>query len=377
MAVVTVNFRLVHEPPTYNYDTSFDDLDDEIFDKLAEQHADWREILEGFTKEELLVLRWAICWKRMAREKQLAPPEFNTGEISIWGLRSGRGFGKTLAAANATGLEACTVPGYYGVVSPTHDDVRYTCFEGPTGLLSVIPPELIDSHNSSLPMLKLWNGSVIRGFAGDTPERLRGPNFHWVWADEIASWKYPEEAWSNIMFALRAGVNPRLLWTGTPKPTPFVRRLQEEKRSKVVIGSTYENRDNLTEFFYENIAKYEGTKIGRQELYGEVLDPEEEGLVKRSQWRLWPKAKKLPKFEFIIYSIDPAFSEKDFDKRKQENDPTGCSVWGMVNVKVGNRTEKHIMLLDCWEDWLGLPALTDKVRKESAFTEGDADDPLL
>ncbi len=374
MAVVNVNFGLVHHPPEFNYDTSLEDLPRDILEQLPEDTA---EILQLFTEEELHVMRWRICWKRMARGKQLPPPEFETGEISIFGLRSGRGFGKTLAAANATGIEAATTPGYYGVVSPTHDDVRYTCFEGPTGLLSVIPPQLIVSHNSSLPMITLWNGSVIRGFAGDTPERLRGPNFHWVWADEIASWKYPEEAWSNIMFALRAGENPRLIWTGTPKPTPFVRKLQEEKRSIVHVGSTYENRRNLTEFFYENIAKYEGTKVGRQEIYGEVLDPEEEGIIRRTQWRMWPASKPLPKFQLIIYSLDTAFTEKTHDKKKQENDPTACSVWGMFSRMRGNKEEKHVMLLDAWEDWLGLPGLIQRVKREKGLTYGDSDEPLI
>ena len=274
------------------------------------------------------------------------------------------------------GITAATTPGYYAVVSPTHDDVRFTCFEGPTGLLNVIPPQLIHSTNASLPMIVLKNGSVIRGFAGDTPERLRGPNFNAVWADEIASWKYPEDAWSNIMFALRAGNNPRILWTGTPKATPFVRRLQEEKNSVVRVGSTYENR-SLTQSFYDNITKYEGTKIGRQEIYGEVLDPEEEGFVKRSQWRLWPHDKPLPKFNLIVYSLDTAFTEKTHDKKKQENDPTACTVWGMFNRKRGTRVEQHVMLLDAWEDWLGLPDLIDRVKRERKLTYGDSDEPLV
>jgi predicted phage terminase large subunit-like protein len=179
------------------------------------------------------------------------------------------------------------------------------------------------------------------------------------------------------MFGLRLGDLPQVLWTGTPKPTPFVRRLVEEKRSVVVVGSTYENEENLTDIFYENVAKYEGTKIGRQELYGEVLDPEEEGFVKRSQWKLWPSARALPKFEYIIYSLDTAFTEQTYEKKKMQSDPTACSVWGVFNIKQFGQAEKHVMLLDCWEDYLGLPGLIKRVKRERKFTYGDKDEPLI
>ena len=247
MATPVLITQLVHQPLHFNYDFTFDQLAEKIKDQLPpEVFAQ----LDAFTYEELLVLRWRICWYSLARKKQLPPEEFETMVKPIWTVRSGRGFGKTLLAANWMGLEAATTPGNYAVISPTHDDVRYTCFEGPTGLYSVIPPQLIIDANKALPSLKLWNGSMIRGFAGDTPERLRGPQHHAGWMDEIASWKYPQSAWDNFMFGLRLGNKPRLCVTGTPKPTPFIRRLVEDKMTVNVVGSTYENRANLTEFFF-------------------------------------------------------------------------------------------------------------------------------
>jgi len=376
-ALISVNFGLVHAPAEFNYDTTIDDLASEITDHLDAANEDWEDTLASFTEEELLYLRWQICWRAMARQKQLPPQEFRQGIKTIWGIRSGRGFGKTLAAANWLGTEACTIAGHYAVIAPTHDDVRYTCFEGPTGLLACVPPQLIASQNVALPMITLWNGSIIRGFAADTPERLRGPQHHKIWCDEIASWKYAQDAWDNLMFGLRLGDLPQVLWTGTPKPTPFIRKLVEEKRSVVVVGSTYENADNLTDIFYENVAKYEGTKIGRQELHGEVLDPEEEGFVKRSQWRLWPSGRPLPKFEYIVMSLDTAFKERTYDKKKMKSDPTACSVWGVFSIKRKGHIEKHVMMLDCWEDYLGLPALIKRVKRERKFTYGDADEPLV
>ena len=169
--VISLNFGLVHQPPEFDYDFDFDDLDDEIKDQLPEDTAD---ILQMFSDEDLHFLRWRICWQAMARAKQLPPEEFINMMKPIWLIRSGRGFGKTLTGANWIGEQAWMFPSFYAVVSPTHDDVRYTCFEGPTGLMSVIPPQLIHDRNQALPSITLKNGSIIRGFAGDTPERLRG-----------------------------------------------------------------------------------------------------------------------------------------------------------------------------------------------------------
>lgn len=383
-ASVSVNFGLCHHPAEFDYSIDVNAVPTELIESLEEaanqsifNDTSITEVFRSFSEEELHLLRWRMCWRAMARKKQLPPPEFESLEATIWGIRSGRGFGKTLCAANWIGIQAALNPSHYAVISPTHDDVRYTCFEGPTGLDACIPPQLIVDSNKALPSRTLWNGSILRGFAGDTPERLRGPQHAKAWCDEIASWKYPQTAWDNLMFGLRLGVAPQVVWTGTPKPTPFVRRLQTEKRSTVTVGSTYENRANLTDVFYENIAKYEGTKVGRQELYGEVLDPEEEGLIKRSQWRLWPANRPLPKFKYIVMSLDTAFTEGDVSKDEQENDPTACSVWGLFSLRRGNIVEQHAMLLDCWEDWLGFPELIRRIKKERKLTYGDSDEPVL
>lgn len=329
-----------------------------------------RKRLDEFTAPELHYLRWKLEWRARARRKQLAPE----GPWTIWGIRSGRGFGKTLTAANWLGLLACEINnGYFAVVAPTYGDVRYTCFEGETGLLNVIPKDLIADISLSLPSITLINGSLIRGFAGDSPERLRGPQHHAAWCDEIASWKYPEAAWDNLMFGLRLGQNPQVCWTSTPKPKPFVRALSEDPRTILVTGSTYENSENLPDTYFQNVAKYEGTNVGRQELWGELLDPEEAGFVKRSQWRLWKSGRPLPKFKYIIMSLDTAFTEETFNKKKQENDPTACSVWGLFEYE----KKLNLMLLDCWEDRLGFPALMKRVKKERVLTYGDRDEPKL
>lgn len=342
-----------------------------------------QEKLNELSTEELLVLRWRMQWRAASRLKQTPPDQYpvdyNGGprDWTVWGIRSGRGFGKTLAAAQWLGGEAVVDPGSYNfVIAPTYDDVRYTCFEGPTGLFSVIPEALILDSNLTLPSITLWTGgepAIIRGFAADAPERLRGPQCNRAWCDEIASWRYPDKAYDNLIFGLRLGKKPRICWTGTLKPKAFIRNLVKDEKSVVVQGSTDENQANLTEVFYDNVAKYRGTALGRQELEGELLDPEEAGFVKRSWWRMWPKGKPLPSFQFILYSLDTAFTEKNFDKKELKNDPTACSVWGLFLFG----QEHHVMLLDAWEDMLGFPQLVKRVKAERDYTYGDSKEPLL
>lgn len=330
-----------------------------------------REQLEEFTTEDLHLLRWKLAWKALARKKQIPPAD---DSWDFFGIKSGRGFGKTLAAAHWLGMEAAMDPGSYNfVIAPTHDDLIGVCFYGPTGLHSVIPSPLITDSTKSPPAIYLWNDSIIRGFSADTPERLRGPQAARGWCDELASWRYPDAAWDNLIMGLRLGKHPRIFWTGTPKPKPFIRKVVKLPKSIIISGSTYENAENLPQTFFDNVAKYEGTAIGRQELYGDILDPEEAGFVKRSQWRIWTNKRPFPKFRFIIMSLDTAFTEKTWDKKDQSGDPTACTVWGLFSYE---RTD-HIMLLDAWEDHLGLPALIRRVKIEKQYTYGDSDEPLL
>lgn len=334
-----------------------------------------RQQLEQLSLEELSLLKWRMSWRKQARRKQL-PPEDHSW--NFFGIQSGRGWGKTKSASNWLGINACLDPASYNfVVAPTHEDLMKYCFNGPTGLLNVIPQRLIlDWKISPYPILTVWTGaepSLIMGFSAEKPNRLRGPQCNRAWCDEIAAWRYPEEAWSNLEFGLRLGEFPQIFWTGTPKPKPFIRKLVKLPKSLVVHGSTYENRANLPEATFANIAKYEGTVIGRQEIHGELIDPEEAGFVKRSQWRLWPAKRPLPKFRFILMSYDTAFTEKTFDKKSQTADPTACSVWGLFSH---NGTD-CVMLLDCWEEHLSFPQLVKRVKLERSYTYGDADEPLI
>lgn len=331
-----------------------------------------REQLMALSKEDLLFLTWQAKWHATARPQQL-PPE---GDWSEWGLQAGRGFGKTRVGAEWLGKQAYRDPDHLprAVIAPTLNDVRFTCFEGHSGLLSIIPPELVADYNKTNLQITLLNGATIRGFSAEEPERLRGPQFADAWCDELAAWGRDEDTWDMLMFGLRLGPHPRVVWTSTPKPKTLVRKLTEPKKGRVIIrGSTYDNKANLADSFFEQLKKYEGTKLGRQELDGELIDGEEGGIISRSWFNLWPSKKPLPAFEFIIMSLDTAFTEKTLDRRTHDPDPTACTVWGVF----WHEDVMNLLLLDCWSDHLGLPDLIKKVKHEMGVAYGDDEDSAL
>lgn len=293
-----------------------------------------------------------------------------------FGVQAGRGTGKSRQGAEWIFRDAWedpqALPRY--VVAPTQADVRFTCFEGESGLISIIPPECIENYNRSELVITLKNGAPIRGFSAEKSDRLRGPQAAGAWADEIAAWGgNAQETWDMMMFGLRLGPRPRVKWTSTPRSTPFVRKLTAPKKGRIIVrGATFENRENLADSFLAKLSEYEGTRLGRQEVYGELIDPEEAGIVRRSQFRIWPHNHPLPKFEWVILSVDTAFTEKTLDK-KGDPDPTAASVWGVFT----HERRTNILLLDCWEEHLGLPALVRRVKKEMSYSYGDDDDRAM
>lgn len=323
-------------------------------------------------------LLWQRDWAATARPAQIPDLIAPDGFVEC-GYMAGRGFGKTRVGAEWLGRQVYLDPDGYdsAVIAPTYQDVKFVCFEGESGLLSVIPPELIKTYNKSDLVIEMYNcaGGVtsIRGFTAEKPERLRGPQNARLWCDELAAWQY-DEVWDMAMMGLRLGQNPQVLWTTTPKSRDLVRRLTGAKPGRVIItGSTYDNRANLPDVFFDQISQYEGTTIGRQELYGELVNPEESGIVRRSHFRLWPHDKPLPRFELVVMSLDTAFTEATTDKRSGDADPTACTVWGVFQ----HEKRANVMLLDCWDEHLGLPDLLRRVRKEMNVSYGDDDDEAL
>ena len=323
-------------------------------------------------------LLWQRDWAQTARANQI-PELVAPGGFVEMGFMAGRGFGKTRVGAEWLGHKVFLDPAGFdsAVIAPTYQDVKFTCFEGESGLLSVIPPELIKAYNKSDLVIEMYNvtGGVtsIRGFTAEKPERLRGPQHTRIWCDELAAWMY-DDVWDMAMMGLRLGKRPQVLWTTTPKPKELVRRLVAPKKGRVIVtGATYDNRANLPDSFFDQLAQYEGTTLGRQELYGELISPEESGIVRRSHFRLWPHDKPLPQFDLVVLSLDTAFTEATVDKRSGDPDPTACTVWGVFHHEKRN----NVLLLDCWDAHLGMPDLIRRVKKEMNISYGDDGDAAL
>src|SRR5688500_9830319 len=198
----------------------------------------------------------------------------------IWLILSGRGWGKTRTGAEDVVDYALNHPkSRIALVAPTYADGRDTMVEGESGVLGVLPSKLIADWNRSIGELILTNGSRMKIFSAEKPERLRGPQHHRAWCDEIAAWAYLQETWDMLRFGLRLGKNPQVIITTTPKPLDFIRALVKRAglgREGAVVkttGSTFENAKNLARAALAELKSvYANTRMGRQELDGEVLE---------------------------------------------------------------------------------------------------------
>ena len=241
-------------------------------------------------------------WRARARPNQITPD----GDWLAWVILAGRGWGKTRTGAEDAAWAGMANPGWrIAVVAPTAADARDTCIEGDSGLLNVLPREAVQTWNRSLGELILINGTRYKAFSADEPERLRGPQHHRAWADELAAWRYPE-AWDQLMFGLRLGDHPQAVVTTTPKPTPLVKALVAAKTSHVTRGSTFDNAANLAPSALQMLKeKYEGTRLGRQELEAEIL-----GDLPGALWSLSTldayRLREAPQMGRIVVAVDPA-----------------------------------------------------------------------
>ncbi len=261
-------------------------------------------------------------WLSIARPKQITPE----GNWGVWISLAGRGFGKTRLAAEDAAHYAMNHPSErVAVVAATTNDLRKVCFEGDSGLLNVIPPKCVKQYNISLSTIELFNGALIEGFSAEKPDRLRGPQFHRAWCDELASWQRPE-TFDMLMFGLRLGNNPQCVITTTPRPTPLVKELMKRPDIYITRGSTFDNKDNLAPSFIERMkVKYDGTRLGRQELYAEILDDNPGALWKRDDIDA-ARVIQAPPLLRIVVAIDPAVTNKE------DSDESGIVVVGIANI---------------------------------------------
>jgi len=258
-------------------------------------------------------------WELWAREGQLPPK----GDWRIWLIMAGRGWGKTISITQWAIAQAQAMPQSRGaLVAPTEADAREVLVEGESGILTVSSPNFMPIFEPSLNRLTFPNGSTARLFSADEPNRLRGPQHHWAICDEIAVWQYAE-AFDMLLLGLRLGENPRVAIATTPRPIPLIKRLLNDPTVVVVRGSTYENRINLAPaFFTEIISRYAGTRIGRQEIEGALLDDARGGLFRFGQIEA-ARVGFPPDLRRIVVAIDPAVTSNE------DSDETGIIVAGI------------------------------------------------
>lgn len=261
-------------------------------------------------------------WDFWRRESQ-TPPSWNW---HTWLILSGRGFGKTRVGAEWVKSRAYS--GKYGriaLVAETAADARDVLVEGESGILACSPPWFYPHYEPSKRRLTWPNGAVATTYSGDEPDQLRGPQHDSAWADELAKWQYASEAWDNLEFGLRIGPMPQSVVTTTPRPLKVVRSLKDDPHTAVTTGSSYENIDNLSPTFVERVVrKYEGTRLGRQELHGQILDDVPGALWGREMiddHRL--PASSDPDCRRVVVAIDPATTSGE------DSDETGIVVAGL------------------------------------------------
>ena len=285
-----------------------------------------KKILSALTPKERQRLEYA--WEFWARPNQLAP----AGNWRTWLILSGRGWGKSRSGAEWIRRQVerrkC---GRLALVGATAADCRDVIVEGESGLLAICPPWNRPEYEPSKRRLTWPNGAIATLYSADEPDRLRGPQHDGAWADETASWRYPE-AWDQLMFGLRLGDDPRVVVTTTPRPTPLVKSLVASPTTAITRGSTYDNKANLAAAFIEKIVeRYANTRLGLQELFGQILDDNPGALFKRD---LIDKARVggVPPLLRVIVAIDPAIS----------NDPTSDET-GIIVAGLGYDLHAYVL----------------------------------
>ncbi len=238
-----------------------------------------------------------------------------------WVILAGRGWGKTRSGAEMVRQWVKDNP-LVNLIGATADDARDIMIEGESGLLAICPVEERPKYLASKRQLAWPNGAKSLIFTADEPERLRGKQHMKLWADEVGSWRYTE-SWDQAMMGLRLGARPQAVVTMTPKPVPIVKQLVADPRNHVTRGSTYDNKANLApDFFRQVITKYEGTRLGRQELNAEILE-DVEGALWQQMWIERGRVRKAPQLQRVVVAIDPAGTHKP------KSDQTGICAAGL------------------------------------------------
>lgn len=256
----------------------------------------------------------------LARPEQIAPD----GDWDIWIALAGRGFGKTRMGSEWVREQVEEGSQRLALIGETQRDLEKVMIEGDSGLLSVCPEGFIKKYTKKPVEIVFSTGAIAHGYNATAPDQLRGPQFDAAWSDELAKWRYARETWDQLQFGLRLGDHPRQLVTTTPRPIQVIKDILAGLEGRVVVtrGRTTDNRSNLTDAFIAKIeARYANTRLGRQELNGEVLGDLPGALWQQSQIDLY-RVTQAPDLGRVLVAVDPAVTSGD------EADETGIVVGG-------------------------------------------------
>lgn len=236
-----------------------------------------------------------------ARAAQVQPAT----DHDVWLILAGRGFGKTRTGAEWA-IDQARKLERGALVGPTAADTRDILIEGESGIMACAPATFRPVYEPSKRRLTYPNGAVQIAYSADEPDRLRGPQHHYGWLDELASWRRLQYAWDMLQLGMRLGDHPQICITTTPRPLPLIRELMKDEMTALVTGSTYDNLHNLAPTFRRAVvSKYEGTTLGAQELHAEVLDDLPGALWKRASIRhVAPDPSRA--FRTVTVGMDPA-----------------------------------------------------------------------
>ncbi|HEV7410934.1 MAG TPA: terminase family protein [Bradyrhizobium sp.] len=255
-------------------------------------------------------------WEIFAHKHQTPPALAPNGNPwHTWLMIGGRGAGKTRAGAEWVRAQALGLPPFatekaarIALVGETEHDVREVMIEGVSGLLAVHGWHERPVWLPSRKRLEWKDGQVAQAFSAEDPESLRGPQFSCAWSDEMAKWRYAEDAFDMLQFGLRLGAQPRQLITTTPRPTALLKRLIEDPTSVVTRATTRANANNLAPTFLRTVmGRYAGTRIGRQELEGEIVEDRPDALWSRALLESL-RVSEAPPLQRIVVAVDPPAS---------------------------------------------------------------------
>lgn len=263
-------------------------------------------------------------WELHARPEQLPPK----GDWLYWLLLAGRGAGKTRSAAEFIRYRVCEENAeklIIGARTPT--ELREYCIEGKSGILNVFPPHQRPTYQESKSRIIFHTGAEAYCFSAETPDKFRGGGVDTAWFDELATYKRLQEMWEAFIFSMREGKAPKIVISTTPRPIKLLKELMADKDCRVTRGSTYDNAANLSPIFMDKIInKYAGTRLGRQEIYAELLEDVEGALwtaTTLEENRISKEAFDYKKLRTIKIAVDPAASSGD------TSDETGILVGGL------------------------------------------------